>query len=209
MQAEPLVARSEYLWVEGGPAAIHAHMARPVVMALDRHGAHRVLDLGCGNGWLTAALARCGFEATGLDLSHSGIQIARAAHPEVPFHQGDALLPPPAAWQGRFDAVVAVETVDHVARPEQLLAHALQVLRPGGLLLLSVPYHGYLKNLGIALLGRTDLRLQALLHHGRLKFFSRQTLTALAVQAGFTPLDLQRLGRVPPLARSMLLVARR
>lgn len=209
MHAERAVTRSEYLWLENGPAAIHAHMARPVVMTLDRLGAHRVLDLGCGNGWLTAALARCGFETSGLDLSHSGIQIARASHPEVAFHQGDALQPPPAAWQGRFDAVVAVETVDHVAHPDRLLAHAMQMLRPGGLVLLSVPYHGYLKNLVIALLGRNDLRLQALAPHGRLKFFSRQTLAALAEQAGFELLELQRIGRVPPLARSMLLVARR
>lgn len=203
------MARSEFVWVGQGPAAVHAHVAQPLVMQLDRFNAHSVLDLGCGNGWLTAALARCGFEACGLDSSHSGIAIARSAHHEVPFVQADALLPPPLELQDRFDAIVAVETVDHVAQPRRLLMNARQMLRPGGLLLLTVPYHGYLKNLGIALSGRFDLRLQAVEDHGRLKFFSHHSLGTLVQQCGFEGVQIQNLGRVSPIARSMLLSARR
>jgi 2-polyprenyl-3-methyl-5-hydroxy-6-metoxy-1,4-benzoquinol methylase len=202
-------ARSEFVWVGVGPAAVHAHVARPLVVELDRFNAHSVLDLGCGNGWLTAALARCGFDACGLDSSHSGIAIARSAHDDVPFLLADALRPPAAELQDRFDAIVAVEAVDHVAQPRLLLMHARQMLRPGGLLLLTVPYHGYLKNLGIALSGRFDLRLQAVEDHGRLKFFSHRSLGTLVRECGFEDVQIQNLGRIAPIARSMLLSARR
>lgn len=199
-----ITTRSEFNWDNAGPAAIHGHVARPVVMRLDRFGAHTVLDLGCGNGWLTAALSRCGFEVLGLDSSSSGIDIARRAHPELPFRHADVLLPPAPDLQGRFDAVVAVELVDHVAQPRLLLRHALQMLRPGGLLLLTTPYHGYFKNLGLALTGRFDIRLHALQDHGRLKFFSRQTLTALATECGCANVHFQTVGRIPAIARSMM-----
>lgn len=203
------VARSEFIWVAEGPAAVHAHVARPLVVQLDRFKAHSVLDLGCGNGWLTAALARCGFDACGLDCSQSGIAIARSAHHDVPFVLANAMHPPAPELRDRFDAIVAVETVDHVAQPRLLLMHARQMLRPGGLLLLTVPYHGYLKNLGLALSGRFDLRLQALEDHGRLKFFSRRTLGVLVQECGFEDVQFQHLGRVAPIARSLLLAARR
>lgn len=203
------VARSEFVWLGEGPGLVHAHVARPVVVHLDRFQAHSVLDLGCGNGWLTAALARCGFDACGLDSSHSGIAIASSAHPEVPFLRADALLPPAPELRHRFDAIVAVEAVDHVAQPRLLLQHAHQMLRPGGLLLLTVPYHGYLKNLGLALTGRFDLRLQALEDHGRLKFFSHRTLATLVQECGFQGVQIENLGRLPPIARSMLLSAQR
>ena len=202
-------ARSEYLWEGVGPAAVHAHVARPLVVQLDRFNANSVLDLGCGNGWLTAALARCGFEACGLDSSQSGIHIARSVHEDVPFVLADALQPPAPELCDRFDAIVAVEAVDHVAQPRLLLMHARQMLRPGGLLLLTVPYHGYLKNLGVALSGRFDLRLQAVEDHGRLKFFSHRSLGTLVQECGFEGLHIQNLGRILPIARSMLLSARR
>ena len=203
------VARTEFLWLSDGPAPIHGHVARPVVVQLDRFDARSVLDLGCGNGWLTAALSRCGFDATGLDSSLSGIHIARNAHRHVPFHLADALLPPAEDLWARFDAVVAVEILDHVAQPRLLLQHALQMLRPGGLLLVTVPYHGYLKNLGLALSGRFDVRLHALEDHGRLKFFSRRTLMALVAEEGFADVGFEAIGRLPAIARSMMVTGRK
>lgn len=201
--------RSEFLWLDDGPAHIHGHVARPVVVQLDRFDARSVLDLGCGNGWLTAALSRCGFDVTGLDSSLSGIQIARHAHRDVPFRHADVLQAPADDLRGRFDAVVAVEILDHVAQPRLLLQHALQMLRPGGLLLVTVPYHGYLKNLGLALSGRFDIRLHALQDHGRLKFFSRRTLMSMVAEEGYADVGFAAIGRLPVIARSMLVTARR
>lgn len=201
--------RSEFLWQSDGPAHIHGHVAQPVVVQLDRFDARTVLDLGCGNGWLTAALSRCGFDVTGMDNSLSGIEIARHAHRDVPFHHADVMLPPAEDLRGRFDAVVAVEILDHVAQPRLLLQNALHLLRPGGLLLVTVPYHGYFKNLGLALSGRFDIRLHALQDHGRLKFFSRRTLMSLVAEGGYEDAAFEAIGRLPLIARSMLVTARK
>jgi 2-polyprenyl-6-hydroxyphenyl methylase/3-demethylubiquinone-9 3-methyltransferase len=195
---------AEFAWRTDGPAGIHGHMARPVVVQLDRCRARSVLDLGCGNGWLTAALARCGFEVTGLDRSVSGIEIARSTHPELPFVLADALEPLAADLHGRFDAVLAVEIVDHVPQPHLLLHNAIQALRPGGMLVVTTPFHGYFKDLGLALSGRFDRRWGALEDHGRLKFYSRRTLTALVADCGYVDIEFQTIGRLPPIARSMI-----
>ena len=189
-----------------GPSAVHGHVTRPVVTALDRFDARAVLDLGCGNGWFTEALARCGFETLGVDINEPAIALARRSHPGIPFLPFDATQTPPAELAGRFDAVVAIDVVDHVAQPRRLLHQAAACLRPGGLLLVTVPYHGYWKNLGVALSGRFDLRWQALEDSGRLKFYSPPTLAALLRDSGFGQVGIERVGRIPALARSMVAV---
>ena len=199
---------SEFRWDRVGPSLVHAHLARPVVMQLDRSGARSVLDMGCGNGWFTEALARCGFDATGADISSSGIALATAAYPDVAFTLADAtqLLPP--ELRGRFDAVVAIELLDHVTLPRDAVRQAMAALRPGGLFVTTVPFHGYLKNLGLAFSGRMDLRWQALQDHGRVKFYSKASLTTLLAEAGLQDMHFETIGRLPWIARSMLVAGR-
>jgi 2-polyprenyl-6-hydroxyphenyl methylase/3-demethylubiquinone-9 3-methyltransferase len=206
--ANTLFRPSEFQWHRTGPSQVHEHVTQPVVVQLSRFGARSVLDLGCGNGWFTEALTRCGFDAVGADISHSGVAVATAAYPEVDFRQFDATQTLPAEWHGRFDAVVAIELLDHVALPRAALQQALAALRPGGLFVATTPFHGYLKNLGLALTGRLDQRWQALQDHGRVKFFSAATLTALLAEAGLQDLHIETIGRVPPIARSMLVAGR-
>lgn len=80
---------------------------------------------------------------------------------------------------------------------------------PGGRAIVSTPYHGYLKNLAIALSGKFDRHFTALWDHGHIKFWSRHTLTMLLAEAGFNVVDFDRVGRIPALAKSMILVAQR
>ncbi len=204
----PSTQASEFHWDRRGPSQVHGHVTQPVVVQLDRFGARSVLDLGCGNGWFTEALTRCGFDAAGADISRSGVAVARAAYPEISFRQFDATLTLPPDWHGRFDAVVAIELLDHVTLPRAALQQALAALRPGGLFVATTPFHGYFKNLGLALSGRLDLRWQALQDHGRVKFFSASTLTALLAEAGLQELHVETIGRVPLIARSMLVAGR-
>jgi len=80
---------------------------------------------------------------------------------------------------------------------------------PGGVALVSTPYHGYWKNLALAVTGRLDAHFTALWDDGHIKFWSINTLRLLLQEAGFTNIRFERVGRLPPIAKSMLAVARR
>ena len=103
---------------------------------LRQANARRVLDLGCGSGWLSIYLARMGFFVTGVDVAHHAIELARLwadkENLEVQFDVGDlAELPYPA---GAFDAVVANSVFEHLTYD---LAHLVMsqlkdIIVPGG-----------------------------------------------------------------------------
>jgi hypothetical protein len=79
----------------------------------------------------------------------------------------------------------------------------------GGNAILSTPYHGYWKNLAMALSGKMDAHFTALWDHGHIKFWSIRTLSILLEEVGFRDLQFERVGRIPPLAKSMIAVAQR
>lgn len=166
----------------------------------------RVCEIGCGNGVTASRLAAMGYQVTAVDPSESGIAAARAACPGVRFEvaEADASLP---ERLGTFDALVSIEVVEHCVSPKTFAACAAGLLRPGGLLVLTTPYHGYLKNLAIALTGRWDSHHDPLWEGGHVKFFSPATITRLLAGAGFAVQSIERVGRVQVLAKSMVVTA--
>ena len=78
---------------------------------------------------------------------------------------------------------------------------------PGGLVIVSTPYHGYLKYLAIALPNRWDAHHCPWYDGGHVKFWSRRSLTQLLEQNGFRVVDFVGVGRFPWLWNSMVLVA--
>jgi SAM-dependent methyltransferase len=101
-----------------------------VLAALGDVHAKRVLDVCCGLGHLTAALAASGADAEGLDFASTMVKRASANHRPLSFHHGDAeSLPFP---DEAFDHVVCCYGVMHLARPDQAIAEAHRVLKPGG-----------------------------------------------------------------------------
>jgi len=77
-------------------------------------------------------------------------------------------------------------------------------LKPKGCLIITTPYHGYIKNLVLALSGKMDNHFHVLWDGGHIKFFSVKTLTALLKTEGFTDLHFNFAGRFPYLWKSML-----
>ncbi|SEP21154.1 class I SAM-dependent methyltransferase [Trujillonella endophytica] len=92
----------------------------------------RILDLGCGTGWLGASLTDLG-EVRGIDLAPAAVEHAKQEFPLVHFVAGDFS---DAALTGPFDLVVSSEVIAHVADQPAYVRRAADLLRPGGVFLL-------------------------------------------------------------------------
>jgi 2-polyprenyl-6-hydroxyphenyl methylase/3-demethylubiquinone-9 3-methyltransferase len=187
----------------------HGILLGPVERRLRAGGARVVLDVGCGDGAFARSLGARGFEVYGCDASASGIAIASKRDP-ARFSIGSAYDDLTKLFEGRphFDAIVAVEVIEHLYAPREFLQRVRQALAPGGLLVLTTPYHGYLKNLAIALSGRMDAHFSALWDGGHIKFWSRKTLSHLLREQGFSKIVFEGAGRLPLLWRAMVMSGR-
>jgi 2-polyprenyl-3-methyl-5-hydroxy-6-metoxy-1,4-benzoquinol methylase len=168
----------------------------------------RLFDLGCGNGSVANALARLGWDVTGVDPSVEGIQQASFAYPDLKLFQGSA-YDDLALTYGQFPVVLSLEVVEHLYAPRHYARTLFQLLEAGGTAILSTPFHGYWKNLALALSGKMDSHFTALWDHGHIKFWSIRTLSELLREAGFVDVRFSRVGRLPALAKSMIAIARK
>jgi len=115
-------------------------------------GARRLLDLGAGDGFVSARLAAAGGAAVGVSVDVGAP--APLAPPDRPVSQVTARLPGPLPFRsGVFDVVVTLETIEHVLDPDGLLEEARRLLAPGGTLVLSTPRLDSLLVVGSLLLG--------------------------------------------------------
>lgn len=178
------------------------------VQALGLASGTRVFDLGCGNGTIAGLLHERGLDVTGVDPSPSGIDLARSRHPKIRFEIGSA-YDDLAAQYGRFPLVVSLEVVEHVFDPRHYARTLFDLLEPGGVAIVSTPYHGYLKNVALALSGKLESHFTVLWAGGHIKFFSIRTLSILLNEVGFADLRFVQVGRIPVLAKSMMAVARK
>ena len=97
----------------------------------------RVLDIGCGGGLIAEPLARLGAAVTGIDASAANIAAARAhaAEMDLVIDYRAAAAEDLAAARERFDVVLCLEIVEHVADLDGFMAAAAALVRPGGLLM--------------------------------------------------------------------------
>lgn len=191
----------------------HMHVRfMPHVLALagDLKLGARVLDVGCGNGFACGEFLKRGCRVVGIDLSEQGIALARGAHPEGRFEvlpADDKLLA--SLNEDPFDLIVSTEVVEHLYAPRAYAAGCFTALKPGGRFICTTPYHGYLKNLLLSLLGKWDAHANPLWDGGHIKLWSRSTLTSLLRETGFTNIHFQGVGRFPYLWMTMVVAADR
>ncbi len=191
------------------PSHMHATLW-PVVRAFSEplRPGMRLLDLGCGNGAMCGEYLALGCAVVGVDLSRSGIAIAREAHPQGRFeetHVDETLLE--RLGEPSFDVVVSTEVVEHLYDPRTYARGCFAALKPGGRLVMTTPYHGYLKNLAIAVLGQWDSHANPLWDSGHIKLWSKATLGQLLSEAGFVNLRFRGAGRAPWLWKSLIVSA--
>ncbi len=93
--------------------------------------------------------------------------------------------------------------------PRAFARRVFDLLEDNGTAIISTPFHGYWKNLALALTGKLDKHFTVLWDYGHIKFWSERTLRELLEEAGFTDIRFERVGRIRPLAKSMIAIARR
>lgn len=165
----------------------------------------KVLDAGCGNGEFSAFIQGLGFEVVGIDIATGAIEKARRVCPDASFYVGslEDKLP---FHNGEFNAIWCTEVLEHLFDVHTCLSEFNRVLREGGMLILTMPFHGLLKNLTIVLVG-FERHFNPYLSH--IRFFTKRSLTECLLRAGFEPVLWRGIGRVWPLYKSFFVVARK
>ena len=105
----------------------------------------RVLDVAAAQGNFSLALAEMGYKVTWNDIRGDLADYVRLKHErgEIEYAPGNAFelnFPEP------FDAVVITEIIEHVAHPDEFLAKTAQLVRPGGVVVMTTPNGAYFKN---------------------------------------------------------------
>lgn len=198
-----------YGWNNAKPRHSTSYLAPSILKILKPHLGRSILDIGCGNGSLTSRLSKQGHNIVGIDGDEAGISFAKVAYPSIKFSCISIYDSPFLVKQqvGLFDCIVSTEVVEHLYDPYALISLSSILLKPGGLLILSTPYHGYFKNFLISLLGGWDKHFTSLWTGGHIKFWSSKSIRELLHSCGFTVSKITTVGRIYPLSKSMIVLS--
>ncbi len=199
----------DYGFQVSDPAHTFGYLTQPLFALLDKNTNTCILDLGCGNGYLVNLLLNNGYNAFGTDASAEGIAIARKAAPDRFFLQDLATGQLPVELQNQsFDTIISTEVIEHLYNPVGFIEFCKQALNKNGEIIISTPYHGYLKNLMLSLFNGWDAHFGPTWHGGHIKFWSKKTLSKALTDAGFTVIAFKGTGRIPYFWKSMIIKAR-
>ena len=164
-----------------------------------------VLDAGCGNGAYSAFLHELGYDVSGFDISQTVVNRAAELVPTGIFKTGTLGDGLPFAPEF-FDAIWFTEVLEHVFDVHGSLADLNEVLKTNGLLIMTTPFHGVIKNTAIALFG-FEKHYNPYISH--IRFFTQKSLKLSLENAGFKVLEMGGVGRRWPLWMSHFVVAQK
>lgn len=109
----------------------------------------RLIDWGCGSGLDSITLARNGAMVTGVEMSAELVDIARLRAESEGVDVNFLTLDRDADWQRKefYDVAIAVDVLEHVEEPNELFRKCKELLRPGGILILTTPNRWAIQNI--------------------------------------------------------------
>jgi 2-polyprenyl-3-methyl-5-hydroxy-6-metoxy-1,4-benzoquinol methylase len=139
---------------------------------------HRILDIGCGEGFLSAEVARMGNRVTGVDiLPHPRAEAELEQYVECDL-AGD-VSGPFARLRGPYDKILLMDVLEHLPRPERMLEACRPLLAPHGQMIVSIPNIANITTRLLLLAGHFDYTEKGLLDRTHLRFFTRKTARRL------------------------------
>jgi 2-polyprenyl-3-methyl-5-hydroxy-6-metoxy-1,4-benzoquinol methylase len=199
----------DYGFSESAPAHTFKYLQEPILDMLSNNTDRCILDLGCGNGYLVNFLVTKGYNAFGTDASAEGIAIAKIKNPNRFFLQDLSTGKLPTELQAKkFDTIISTEVIEHLYDPAGFITFCKDAISNGGEIIISTPYHGYLKNLVLSLFNKWDTHLSPMWYGGHIKLWSRKTLGNALLSAGFTEIEFKGCGRIPYFWKSMIIKAK-
>lgn len=152
-----------------------------------------VMDVGCGAGLLSEAMAKSGAHVLGIDLSGEAIKAASAhavSERVLVDYQQTAIETIAQARAGQFDVITCMEMLEHVPDPASIIRACYGCLKPGGRLFLSTINRNLLSYLGAIVVGESVLKLLPKGTHEYAKLIKPSELNEMAEESGFHLLDL-------------------
>lgn len=163
----------------------------------------KVLDLGVNTGLYFALFSGIGFQVSGLDINRNNIEQMRRLFPTHELQYGD-LNTRLNVDSETLDVVWAGEIIEHIPNTANAISEMHRVLKKGGLLVLTTPFHGLVKNIGIALFA-WDRHFDPLFPH--YKFFTASSLARVLDHFGFNVRRRRCIGRFYPVSNVMFFEA--
>ncbi|MDB6182109.1 bifunctional 2-polyprenyl-6-hydroxyphenol methylase/3-demethylubiquinol 3-O-methyltransferase UbiG [Paracoccus fistulariae] len=151
----------------------------------------RILDIGCGGGLVSEPMARLGAQVLGADAAEGNIAVAslHARQQDLPIDYRATTAEALADAGERFDVVLALEIVEHVADPAEFIATCRNLTRPGGLTIAST-LNRTAKSFGAAIIGAEwIMRWLPRGTHEWARFITPDELSAMASGAGLDVVD--------------------
>lgn len=167
----------------------------------------KVLDFGCGAGWLLKKIIDYfpSNQYVGTDLSIAGLKRAKSKLPNVKFIQseGGEKLP---FLNNEFDIILATDVIEHVYDVSTLLSEWNRILKLNGVIVITTPYFGFIKNILISIFG-FEMVFDPTGPH--IRFFTDNSLKSTLEKYDFKVIQINHFGRFFPVSRGVLVVAKK